>query len=491
MSARRAVSAAIAGSVVTAAVLLAGCGVSGAPPPTLPVASAPLQPLETIPIRVRTSWPALVAEAEAAIPRCRTLADGDGRCAEPPDGMILALDEWYPLGRNWLGRPLGAVGNASRDAPIASSFADDRLAIALSVFYRVRVGTMDGRRQLASCGFDEPPREIVAGLSGKMVLAAEWHLDPDLSAAIDPANECTATMLNVNLSDRFAEPLREKLQAVADGIEDRIRKLTTLRPEAEALWAKASEPIDIGRNTWLEFNPVGFAAGPMALSDDGQYLTMALALEARPRVVLGERPPTVSLAPLPAPTPGSIEPDFDVNVRGLITYEEAASKLAGKIVGRRFGFLVFSVVIDAVRVSGSGEKVVIGVDVSGAFNGTLYLYGTPEFLGRIGSRAEGQLVFEDIDYTVRSQSLLARIGQALFRDRIREALAEHAAWDLSGELGSALGKVTNAINRELTPDARMVGSITSFGPGTVRVAPEGIEAWYRLGGTVEIVVDPF
>jgi hypothetical protein len=473
------------------AALLAGCGVSGGPPPYVPIESAPIQPVETIPVRVRAAWPALIAEAEAAIPTCRTLAEDSGRCAEPPDGMILALEDWYALGRNWLGRPLGAMGNAWREGPLRASFADDRLAIALSLFYRVRVGTMDGRRELANCGFDEPPREIVATLSGAVKLAADWHLDPELVASIDPANDCTASMLNVNLSDRFAEPLREKLQAEADDVEERIRVATAFREEAAALWAKAAEPIDIGRNTWLEFNPVDIAYGPARLTDDGQYLAIDLALKARPRVVLGTRPPVAEPAPLPAPAPGDIDPHFDINVRGLITYEEASRKLTEKVGGRRFDFLILAMRIDAVRVSGSGEKVVVAVDVSGTFNGTLYLSGTPEFLDRIGARAEGQLVFEDVDYTVASRSLLARIGQALFRDRIRDAIAENAQWDVSGELKDALGKVTRAINRELTPDARMVGTITSFGPGTVRVAPEGIEAWYRLGGTVEIAFDPF
>ena len=74
----------------------------------------------------------------------------------------------------------------------------------------------------------------------------------------------------MNLSDRFAEPLREKLQEEADDVETRVREVTVFRDKAAALWAKASEPIDIGRNTWLEFNPVGIVAGPVRLIDDGQ-----------------------------------------------------------------------------------------------------------------------------------------------------------------------------------------------------------------------------
>ena len=244
------------------------------------MSAAPEQPTETIPLLAKTSWPALLAQADAAIPTCRTLTEDGSTCADAAGAMILEQDDWFPLGRNWLGRPLGAKGSAWREDPLAASLSGDELAIALSVFYRVRVGTIDGRRELASCGFDEPPREIKASLAGRVRLAPDWYVDPSFVAAIDPANDCTATMLNVNLSDRFAEPLREKLQAEADEVKAGIRQVTNFRDEAARLWAKASEPIDIGKDTWLEFNPVSVVSGPIRLTGDRQYLSMALALKA-------------------------------------------------------------------------------------------------------------------------------------------------------------------------------------------------------------------
>ena len=134
--------------MVAAGLLLSGCGVRDTPPPVLPIADAPLQPIETIPIRLSTSWPALLALAEAAIPICRTLTEDGATCADPNGGMILEQDDWFPLGRNWLGRPLGAKGSAWREAPLVARAvrrpADDHRS---SAFYRVRVGTMDGRRE--------------------------------------------------------------------------------------------------------------------------------------------------------------------------------------------------------------------------------------------------------------------------------------------------------------------------------------------------------
>ena len=476
-------------ATIAAAVLLSGCGVRDTPPPVLPIADAPLQPTETIPIRISASFPALLAQADAAIPTCRSLTADDGACAD--GGMILEQAEWFPLGRNWLGRPLGAKGSAWREAPLSASLSADQLTIALSAFYRVRVGTMDGRRELASCGYDEPPREIRASLAGNLRLAPAWYLDASLVAAVDPANDCTASMMNVNLSDRFAEPLRAKLQEEADDVETRVRAAADFKAKAAKLWAKASEPIDIGRQTWLEFNPVAMVAGPVRLSDDGQSVSIPMALKARPRVVLGERPDADQGVPLPAAMPGDVTPHFDVNVRGLLTYDEASRKLTEELGGRRFSFFIFSVSVDDVRVSGSGDKVVLAVDIRGAFNGTLYLYGTPQFLAEVGSRARGSLIFEDIDFAVETRSLLARIGQALFSNRIREELTLHSQWDLTGEMLSAIGKVTRAINRDLTPDATMTGRFTTFGPGSVRVGPEGIERWYRVSGRVEVIFDPF
>ena len=76
-------------------------------------------------------------------------------------------------------------------------------------------------------------------------------------------------------------------------------------------------------------------------------------------------------------------------------------------------------------------------------------------------RAGREVTCEDIDYVVETKSLLVRLGQALLS------------------------------NRDLTPDAAMSGRFTSFGPDFVRVGPEDIEGWYRVGGRPEVIFDPF
>ena len=71
---------------------------------------------------------------------------------------------------------------------------------------------------------------------------------------------------------------------------------------------------------------------------------------------------------------------------------------------------------------------------------------------------------------------------------MEHTLEAAARWDVSPEIQAATAQVGGALNRDLSPQAKLAGRLTRFGPGEVRVGPEGIEAWYQLSGEVSVIV---
>jgi hypothetical protein len=74
---------------------------------------------------------------------------------------------------------------------------------------------------------------------------------------------------------------------------------------------------------------------------------------------------------------------------------------------------------------------------------------------------------------------------------MEHTLEAAARWDVSPEIQAATAQVGGALNRDLSPQVRLAGHLTRFGPGSVRVGPEGIEAWYQLSGEVGVIVSLF
>ena len=409
-----------------------------------------------------------------------------------PDSSFIfrSEEEWTPIDRSLFGTPLGFKASAWRREPVVATVSGNHFSASLRVQYRVRMGLVSGR-QLASCGYGEAPRDITVHLEGDLRFAPEWYVDPTVTVDLKAESRCTATMLNFDITDAVVTPLLKELQREADEAAKRIRDLTRVREPVAAVWSALNKPVSLAANLWFAFNLSSVAFRPPEITPDGRYVAVKLALEGVPRVLFGSRPPPAG-PPLPDLEIGQIDPAFNVKLRGLITYAKASTMLEQLLARLGGPGGIRGIRIVGVEVSGRGRNVVVAIEVRGLLRGTLYFFGVPHFEPRSDGAPGGFLTMEDgASFTVGTSSPLTRFLTSVFRSRIEEALEDAVRWDISPELQSAVTELTRAVNRDLTPRARLVGALSEFGPGEVRVGPEGLEAWYRIGGKVEVVVNPF
>ena len=271
--------------------MLAGCIHHAALPPELPPLAAPAQPAERIPVSIRTSWPALLAAAEAAIPRC-TAADANGACPESAGAASFVMrheDEWQPIDRRILGQELGVKGSVWRRDPIVASIAGTHFTASLRLQYQVRIGNVGGA-QLASCGVGEAPRELTVHIDGDLRFSPEWYVDPTFRVEVLAESRCRATFLNIDITDALTGPIEEAVQAEAADAARRIREITNVRDRVAAIWASLNQPIAVGSNLWFAFNLSDVAVRPPEITPDGRYVWLKLALEGTPKVTFGGRP---------------------------------------------------------------------------------------------------------------------------------------------------------------------------------------------------------
>ena len=473
------------------AAVLSGCAALPQLPPDVAPVAAPAQPFDRIPIAIRTSWPGLVAAIESAIPTCREGA-ADAACPDSAgvDSFILhEEDTWHPIEERMLGQQLAVQGSAWRREPLAVSIEGTRFSASLRLQYRVRIGMLRGR-QLGSCGYGEPPRELTVRLTGDLRFAPEWYVDPSFAVELIPESRCRASMLNFDITDSLTGSIKEKLKSEAADAARRIREITNVRDRVAAVWTSISQPIAVDRNIWLSFNLSDAAVQPPRITADGRYVAVAIALEGSPKVVFGARP-VVPSRPLPALSVGDASPKFDLRVRGLVTYPKASIVLKEHLEAQTGASGLGGIRIVDAGVSGRGTNIVASLDVGGLLAGRYHLFGVPYFAARTDGAPGGTLKLKAIGFTVESRSPLTRIAVSLFRDRIQRALEEAAWWDVTPELQAATAQFNSALNTDLSPQARLAGRLSRFGPGAVRVGPDGLEAWYQVGGSVEVVVTPF
>ncbi|MBN8993873.1 MAG: DUF4403 family protein [Rhizobiales bacterium] len=476
--------------LLLAGLLPAGCiGQASLPPDVAPV-RLPIQATERIPVNIRTSWQALTGAIEAAIPRCAG-ASADGTCPEgaSEDQFVFRHeDDWLAIDRSMLGQPMGVRIAVWRVSPIAVAVSGNHVTASLKLLYRMRVGLMSGR-QLASCGLGEAPRELTVKLDGDLRFAPQWYLDPDFRLSLVPGARCAVSFLGIDVTDAVMKPVRKVLQEEADDAAGRIREVSDVRELAAAFWTRLNQPMAIGEGAWFLPNLSEVHIQPPQTSADGRYLGATVAVEGVPKVVIGARP-VPAVTPLPTLTEGPVAPVFSVKVRGFISYPEAAAIVREHLASALAAQNLPAIRLASVSMSGRGENVVVALQVHGFLSGKFYLFGVPRFESTRGSMAGGKLTLDHPRFSFTSDGPFTTLVLSFVRQRIQRDLEAAAWWDVTPELQRAMPGLEAALNRELTPEARLEGRLTEFGPGEVRVGPDGLEAWYRLGGQIGVVVAP-
>ena len=171
--------------------------------------------------------------------------------------------------------------------------------------------------------------------------------------------------------------------------------------------------LDSASTVWFTMAPE--AASLVALTGDGPAVHTGIVLTARPRVVIGARPPTDGriLPPLTLVGRSSgIHVPLEIEVPFDDLSKRATALLAGEVAGQ-------GITVGDVLVWGVGDTAIVKVNVRGRISGALYL------LGRVGYDVPSRSVsIGDLRFTLESTSKMSSIKATLGAARIRRALSD-------------------------------------------------------------------
>ncbi len=462
----------------------------------VPAVSAQTAPPATqvsrIPVTFKMEWPPLVSLIDGAIPKCTGTPPKCAAAAASGDYIVNHEDDWFVVA-TILGRDIGMKGSVWRFDPLQLSMTDGKLNSSLNLFYRTKLSFLAREDSTKSCGYNEPANTAMVGAGGKVAFSPDWYVDFTFRPALRADIHCGETFERVDLALLSAPVFERAMEAVAEQVRGQIREQTKIRERMIPIWAKLQEPIELAPNTWLDIRPYGAFANVPEVTDNGQYLTFKAGLEARPRVVVGARPPT-GTAPLPPLTGTEQGPGFNVDLHAVVEFKKMAHLLRQKLVGQSFAAAEswpgrwLSVTVRDVQVQPKGKRVMISIRVTGFFRGTLNLMGTPVFRDR--GHLRGEVAIDNIDYTLQTWNLLVRLTNRIFQNRIRRTLQENAKWDVSNELARAYEEINSKLNMQLTPEARLTGNLDRLGPGRIWMTKTSLQAAYQVSGQVAVAVDP-
>lgn len=249
-------------------------------------------------------------------------------------------------------------------------------------------------------------------------------------------------------------------------------------------WNKLHRPIQLSEEhqAWLRVQPLDLQMTPLLAN--GEVIEATLILKAQPRLFFGEDPGPGQLNPFPAfRYAEAAESNFRLLISSVMTYSNAETLARDAVVGETYSSGRRSVTIDELRLRGEGEEVVVEVDASGSYNGTIGLSGIPRYNAR-----RDRLEIDKLDYRLATRNFLHRTAAWLFKSRLKRTIQEQLNEQLTANLSSLHEQLRNELKqRELMPGLELRGDLEQLALNGAKVVEEGVELQVLLQGELEII----
>lgn len=421
-------------------------------------------------------------------PRPPTVADESRRV--PLDPSFLSVPVVIRLGtllgeveeavpRRWGSpeEPIEVPGHGRTDAavtleraPFQAELIDSTAILSTTVAY-----TLDATYDLPllpdlnlACGTDGDARpRLAVALRSPIRLTRDWRLDTEarihrvVAASSGEEDRCEVTFAGFDVTGRMEAAARRFLEDHLSTI-DSIAGAADIRSSFTGWWNVLRAPIELDDRIWLEIRPTGIGRG--AIRGRGQVVEVDATLEARPRVLLGERPADWD-APLPSLGPGSADDHLHILIEGRAEYPTASRRLTTALAGSGVEAAGRRIEISDLELSGIGAgRIALQVTVRGDVEGRLFLVGTPSF-----DPASGQVFVPDLQFSVETANLLVSGASRALHRQLEALLRERARWPVDGVLSWAADRLREGLNRTLADGVVLAGEV-----GDVKIV--GVEA---------------
>jgi hypothetical protein len=151
--------------------------------------------------------------------------------------------------------------------------------------------------------------------------------------------------------------------------------------------------------------------------------------------------------------------------------------------GREYPANGKTVIVEKVRLYGSGASVVMAISVKGTVKGTIYLTGMPSY-----DSSTRTLSVQNPEYTVETKQVLVRAADWLLHSGMRDRIAERATWPIGDRIDAEKEILSRALNRDLNEHVNISGKIYDLRPVSVGVTANAIRVVLVADGTVEVSV---
>lgn len=333
-----------------------------------------------------------------------------------------------------------------------------------------------------------------AGINSIVSISPNWQISANSSPFLNISNNDLPLTLNIyglsfktdiNIGDSLEKSVVSKLRKATDELDSKIQSFD-LRSLVEKYWLKFKEPILVNPeyNLWLTVNPKSARYSNLVTTDT--ELGIKVGTDVDLHLYFGDKPAPLNLTTLPSINFGFVNDSFNIVLPVSSTYKSLNEVLNKNLNNREFKlFSGVSSSIKSVTLSSKNSTLNIssefGLDIFGFLNptGTIIANVKPYF-----DQNTGVLNGDDFDYTLETNSLILKLANAIFKNKITNTIKEkYLTFDSNNEMKLAQNYLQQKVESiELEKNVNLKSTINTFKIINLNVNDNSISAIFNATG---------
>ncbi len=283
--------------------------------------------------------------------------------------------------------------------------------------------------------------------------------------------------------------IRRSEETIGQSIDGLVEEAFHLAQYVQDAWQQMFVPYQVSEEyqTWLLVNPRDIGMTPIETRED--QMTATIVVRSQPELRFGPEPAAEPVLALPAfsfrpPDPNSVE-GFSIYVEATLSYADAERLTRQSLLGQRFEQGRRHVVVENIELFGQGNNLIVNLQLSGSYNGSIYLSGEPVF-----NPNRNRIEIEDLEYTLDTKNFLLRSASWLIQGTLKRKLQENMDYLLDYNLQDAQRQMQEQLNGyEVAPGVTLDGSLSTLDLHNAYLTTDGIKVAIQLTGDAEILID--
>lgn len=234
-------------------------------------------------------------------------------------------------------------------------------------------------------------------------------------------------------------------------------------------------------NAWLAVNPTNIGMCPIEVVADTCSTT--LIVEAKPAVLIGDKPAGAKAIPLPPYTLYSSQrPGFEIHLAAEIPFSQARLLAKTAVEGETYTAGKRTVTVQDIELYAEDEQLVVEVRTTGSYNGSIYLKGTPQY-----NREKNAVEIPDLDFTLETRNFLLKGGAWLLKSTLKKKMLESMDFYLQYNLEETRKALETQLNTfPLEQGFRIQATVQSLEISQATLSETGFQVFITLSGQAGI-----